>query len=446
MLATTQETNAYDTHHNALTGDGVRGNPDWLCSIRKAAFARFNELGFPTTRHEEWQYTNVAPIAREQFRIGVAGIVPTADELSTFSLEEDCAARLVFIDGRFSTVHSAVASLPDGVTVCSLAEAIVTDGSPVASFLAKHATYEDQAFTALNTALLEDGAFVHVRKGTVLERPIHLLYWSTAPEELAASLPRNLIVAEESSQLTVVETYAGANGSSYFTNTVTELIAQDNAVVDHYKINREGDRAQHIGHLQVHQTRDSNVTAHAMTFGGSLVRNDIGTVLDGEGGECTFNGLYMLKGSQHVDNHLLVDHAKPRCDSREIFKGILDDSSRGVFTGRIIVRKDAQKTDGKQTNQNLLLSDDAKADSKPQLEIFADDVKCTHGATIGQVDSDAMFYLQSRGLCKEAARNLLVYAFASDCVSRVRIDSLRSQIETLLFDRLLEGQRPGEAT
>ena len=292
---------------------------------------------------------------------------------------------------------------------------------------------------------MEDGAFVYVPKGKVVVEPIHLLFLTTASERALVTHPRNLIVAEPSSQVTVVETYAGLGDGVYFTNAVTEIIARENSVIDHYKIVREGGAAFHMATLQLHQERSSTVDAHTVCLGGILVRNDINTVLDGEGCECTLNGLYLVIGKEHVDNHLVVDHASPHCNSREFFKGILDGHGRGVFSGRIIVRKDAQKTDAKQTNRSLLLSQDARVESKPQLEILANDVKCTHGATIGQVSEEALFYLRSRGLSKEAARSLLVFAFAGECLDRVRIKPLRAQLETLLLARLPQGNLLREA-
>ncbi len=444
MLATTEEKSSYVSRFERLDGEGPLSSPAWLRAIRRSAFAKFDTLGFPTTRHEEWRYTSVASIARTQFAVG-GELVPADLDLSDYTFCEDVCNRLVFVDGRFSAEHSNIVPSTRGVRITNLAQAFDTDPTTVESHLAQHACYENQAFTALNTAMMEDGAFIYVPKGVVVDHPIHVLYWSTAPGEPAACFPRNLIVADVSSQVTLVETYAGSPRSAYFTNAVTELVARDNAVINHYKLGREGVRAYHVGHLQVHQSRDSDVTSQVFTFGGSLVRNDIGAVLDGEGARCTLNGLHMIGGTQHVDNHLRVEHAKPRCDSRELFKGILDGKSRGVFTGRIIVREDAQKTDGKQTNQNLLLSDDAMAYSKPQLEIFADDVKCTHGATIGQVDKDALFYLQSRGLCMETARSVLVYAFASESVGLVKMEPLRKQIERLLFECLPQGHRLADA-
>jgi Fe-S cluster assembly protein SufD len=381
------------------------------------------------------------------------------------------------VNGLYQPALSTVDTLPRGVKVGSLAAALDTDFERVETHLARCARFEDHAFVALNTALMEDGAFVHIPRGVVVEEPIHLLFIGTAGADPMVSHPRNLIVAEENSQATVIESYVGGQvfgcsgvqvfGSDkdapafdvagpehlntrtpehpipYFTNAVTEIIAAENAVLDHYKVQRESEAAFHVATLQVQQGRSSNFTSHSISVGGALVRNDIRVVLDGPGGEATLNGLYIVNGRQHVDHHTVIDHAKPHCNSHELYKGILDGHATAVFNGKIYVRPDAQKTDAKQTNQNLLLSRDAVIDTKPQLEIFADDVRCTHGATVGRLDEDALFYLRSRGIGLAEARSLLTYAFASDVLARIKVEPLRTQLEELLFARLSKSP-PGE--
>jgi Fe-S cluster assembly protein SufD len=313
--------------------------------------------------------------------------------------------------------------------VASLGRNFETNPEQVEPHLAQYASYRGHAFTALNTAFLEDGAFVSIARGKVVEEPIHLLFLSTTHGEGAVCHPRSLILAGEGSQATVIESYVGTGDDVYFTNAVTEIVAGPAAVVDHYKLQRESEEAFHVATLQVQQARNSTLSSHAVTLGGALVRNEVNAVLDDEGCTCTLNGLYLAAGRQHVDNHTVIDHARPRCTSHELYKGILDGQAHGVFNGKIYVRQDAQKTDAKQTNQTLLLSEDATINTKPQLEIYADDVKCTHGATVGQLDDEALFYLRTRGIDKEAARHLLTYAFANDVISRVKVAPVRAHLE-----------------
>ncbi|MFB3139240.1 MAG: Fe-S cluster assembly protein SufD [Phycisphaerales bacterium] len=445
MLQVAQKTDDYLSRfaqvEARLAGDGAA-----LLPIRKKAIERFAQLGFPTTRDEDWRFTNVAPIARTAFEAATGdGEAVEAQQLATSALLQADWPRLVFVNGYVAPQLSSVGELPGGVRLESLAAVAHADPEALQQHLARHADYQDHPFTALNTAFMEDGAYVHIPKGVYLEQPIHLVFVSTADAGSVISHPRNLIVAETGSQATIIESYLGLGDGVYFTNAVTEIVVGENAVIDHYKVGREAQKAYHVGTTQIYQDRSSNASSHAITIGGALVRNDINTVLDGEGAQCTLNGLYLVSGRQHVDNHLRVEHAKPHCDSREFFKGVLDGHGKAVFTGRIIVRKDAQKTDAKQTNMNLLLSDHAQVDTKPQLEIFADDVKCTHGATIGQIDENAMFYLRSRGLSEPAARGLMVYAFASEAIDRIRPGLLRAQLRQTLFDWLPEGHRLRDA-
>jgi len=413
---------------------------DWLLPVRKAAMARFTELGFPTTRHEEWRFTNVSPIAKTPFAPADKSAQVTAEQVARYADWQTEGSRLVFVNGQYSETLSNIAALSDGVIVASLAEAMQSHRTQVEPHLANHATYQEDAFTAMNTAFIEDGAFIYVPKSKVVEQPIQLVFVSVPGSQPTSTHPRILVVAEANAQATVVETYCGVGKGTYFTNPVTEIVAADNAMVEHYRVERESVEAYHVSDLALNQSRSSHVMSLAMQFGGRLVRNDVHALLDDEGCDCTLDGLYLIGGEQHVDNHLRVEHAKPHCRSWEYFKGVLEDKARAVFTGRIIVREDAQKTDAKQTNMNLLLSEDALVDSKPQLEIFADDVKCTHGATIGQVDDDAIFYLQSRGLTRDAARGMLVFAFASEVIEQIKLNPLRAAMQDLLFARLPQGR------
>ncbi len=321
----------------------------------------------------------------------------------------------------------------------SLAAALDSQRDLVEAQLARHADYESDFFSALNTAFIEDGGFVYVPRNTVLDRPIHLLFVTTAASEATVSHPRNLIVVEEVSEAAVVEEYVSLGGGDHFSNVVTELVVGESSVVEHYMIERESSSAYNIGTLRIQQGRDSNVASHTVLFGGALVRNNVHPVLGGEGAHCVINGLFMPTGRQHMDNFMRVEHASPHCDSRQFYNGILDQNAHGVFSGRIIVHKAAQKTDAKQTNRNLLLSDAAQIDSKPQLEIYADDVKCTHGATIGQLDDEAVFYLQARGISEEAARALLLFGFATENLERMKLSGVREYVEELVTDRLPQG-------
>ena len=334
-----------------------------------------------------------------------------------------------------------MSALPAGVEVLSLADVLASEANEtravVESHLASGAGIEDEAFTALNTALLHDGAVVRVPAGTVVEQPIQLLFVTSPPPggEPVMTHPRVLLVVGENAQVRVVESYGGGD-SVYLTNTITEVIAGPSAVVDHYKLVREGPSGYHIGTMHVRLGRAANFSSHAVTLGGAIVRNDAQALLDGEGVECTLNGLYLANGRRLVDNHTTIHHAQPHCSSHELYKGILDGEARAVFNGKIIVAIDAQKTDAKQTNKALLLSEDAQINTKPELEIFADDVKCTHGATVGQLDEDALFYLRARGLGLEQARSVLIHAFAGDLLNHIAIEPIRDQLDDLLLAQL----------
>ncbi|HEX9945068.1 MAG TPA: Fe-S cluster assembly protein SufD [Thermoanaerobaculia bacterium] len=420
------------------------GEPAAVKALRRMAIERFAALGFPTSRQqEEWRQTNVAPIAQGTFQRSESD--PDAlDPVKMAPFLFAAAARLVFVDGRFSARLSSLGDLPQGVVVASLAQALERSPEKAEPWLGQFARFEDHPFVALNTAFLRDGAFVWVPRGATVG-PVHLLFLSSSEDDGRAtvSFPRNLIVAGESSQLTLVETYAGFG--SYFNCPVTELVAEPNSVVDHYKVQRESREAFHMATFQLQGERNCVPASHSIALGGALVRNDVNAVLDGEGIDCILNGLYLLNGSQFVDNHMRVEHAKPHCASHELYKGVLDGKARSVFNGLIHVHPGAQKTDAKQSNRNLLLSRDAVANSNPQLEIYADDVKCTHGSTVGQLDEDAVFYLRSRGIGAEAARSLLTYAFASDIVERIKVEPVRRDLEEFLFARLPQGETVRQA-
>jgi Fe-S cluster assembly protein SufD len=431
-MNTTEARDFYRNHFAQFEKD-PNISQSWTRSVRRNAISCFSELGFPGTGHEEWKYTNIAPIAKIPFEVAENRLNGVASEAFTrLGIENQADNLLVFINGHYSPNLSSL-RLPENIRVGNLSAVLSENPEDVEPHLAQYASYQDQAFVALNTAWMNDGSFVYVPRGNVLREPIHLVYFSTAHGEATVSYPRNLIVIGDESQATVVETYLGVKNEVYFTNAVTEMVLGKNAMVDHYKLQRESDGAFHVATLQVHQERNSNFSSHSISLGGALARNDLNSVLDGEGSECSLNGLYMVKGKQHVDNHTRVDHVKPHCNSRELYKGILGGSAKGVFNGKIYVHTAAQGTDAKQTNKNLLLSEDATINTKPQLEIYNDNVKCMHGSTVGQLDQDGLFYLRSRGIELNDARKLMTYAFASEMIGKIKVAKLRTWLEETFY-------------
>ena len=417
----------------------VSSQPRWVHTLRQDAFARFAETGFPTTHDEDWRFTSVAAVANTAFELAGPETVER-EQLEPFGASQ-FATRLVFVNGLFSEELSNLSTLPKGVKADSLAAQTKSDPSGVEPYLGRYLNFRRDPFAALNTAFIEDGAYVYVPRGVVVEAPIYVLFVTVPGSTPTMNHPRNLIIAEQNSTVTVVEDYVSLGEGITFSNAATELVAGDNANVSHYMIVREGDQAYNFSTLRIQQGRSANVATHSLLLSGALVRNNVHPVLAGEGSECLINGLFMANGRQHMDNYMLVEHASPHCDSRQFYNGILNGQSHGVFHGRIIVHKDAQKTDAKQTNRNLLLSDDAQIDTKPQLEIYADDVKCTHGATIGQVDENALFYLRSRGLAEPEARHVLLLAFANECLDRMSSVEVRQHLERLFVDYLPEASR-----
>jgi Fe-S cluster assembly protein SufD len=420
------------------------GGPDWLREQRATGFARFCETGFPTTHVEDWRFTNVAAIADANFHLASkSAALPSLKDIAPYRLA-GAACQLVFVNGRYAPSLSTLDKLPEGVKVASLAAQLAENPQELRAHLGQYLDIQRDPFCALNAAFLEDGAYVHIRRRVVAPEPIYLLFVSTAGTAPLMNHPRNLIVAEESSEATIVENYVSLGGGVALSNTATELFAEDQAVISHYMIESEDKAAFNISTLRIQQGRGANTASHSVLLGGAIVRNNVHPVLAGEGGECLINGLYIGSGRQHLDNYMLVEHAAPRCASRQFYNGILDDSSRGVFHGRIVVHKDAQKTDAKQTNRNLLLSDNAQVDTKPQLEIYADDVKCTHGATIGQIEDTALFYLRSRGIDEITARSMLLGAFAGECLDRMKEGLAKALVQELIDETLLDVAHPNK--
>ncbi len=425
---------AFRHFRQELPGSGI----PWVQRLRDTAMSRFANEGFPTTRREAWKYTSVAPIEKRVF-------LPTypgghglgVKDIERFLLPGLDAHLLVFVDGQFAADVSRLEALPDGATVEPFAHALPAHVDDIELHLGRYADMAGDPFVALNTAFMGDGVYLHLAPGVRIERPIHLLYVGTDGE--AMSSVRNLVVADESSEATVIEHYAGIAEVEYFTNAVTELALAGNAGIEHYKIEEESRKAFHVATIQAYQGRDSRLTQHNVCLNGRLVRNDVNSLLDDEGIECAFNGLYLLRGRQHADNHTLIEHAKPRSTSRELYKGVLDGHARGVFNGRIVIRKYAQQSDSQQTSRALLLSRNAEVDPKPQLEIFADDVKAAHGSTVGQIDKDALYYLRSRGVPEAEARGLLTYAFANEVITHMRLEAVRTYLEGIILSRLPKG-------
>jgi Fe-S cluster assembly protein SufD len=420
--------------------------PAWVFPLRKAGIARFAELGFPTLQQEDWRFTNVAPIATLPFKplLTEAPDGLTRETIGGFTFGRMAASRLVFVNGHYAAALSSPGPQAKGVVVSSLAEALRADSNLIEQHLARYDAEEGNAFAALNDAFFQDGGYIYVPANTRLETPVHLLFISTAKDAGATTHPRNLIIAEKASQVTVLESYASVADAAYFTNAVTELVLGDGAVVEHAKFQDESRNAFHMAALHAQLGPNSNLTSHSIATGARLSRNNIRTALAGEGVECVLNGLYLTRGDQVADHHMVVEHAQPHCSSHEYYNGILDGRSKGVFHGRILVRPAAQKTDAKQTNRNLLLSEDATVDTKPQLEIYADDVKCTHGATVGQLNEEAIFYLRARGLGVETARRMLIHAFAGEIIERVRHAVARQELDKLVWERLEQNPRVGE--
>jgi Fe-S cluster assembly protein SufD len=412
--------------------------PKWLAPVRKAGIASFAGQGFPKLSDEDWRFTNVAPIAKLNFQLAKEVLVNGAE---TKLIDESAFVklpghRLVFVNGFFSAKLSSLKPVSGGVRVENLSAALARDSALIEKHLGKYAHTASNTFAALNQAFFTDGAFIFVPQGVEVTEPVQLIYISSATQNGETILPRNLVIAEANSKLTVVESYISTGNVAYFTNAVTEILAGDNAKVEYIKLQDEALDAFHIATIAGEFGRVSNVAVHSFALGAKLSRTNIRTKLAGEGLECILNGLYLTRGEQLADHHMIVEHAQPHCASHEYFNGILDDKSKGVFHGRIYVHPIAQKTDAKQTNKNLLLSDDATADTKPQLEIYADDVKCTHGATIGQLNAESIFYLRSRGIGTDTARQMLIHAFAGEIIERIKCEPAREVIDKLVWDRL----------
>ena len=436
---------AFDSFHK----NGAANDPPWAHALRTVAISRFSDLGFPTARrgNEEWKYTDVGPIARTPFQLPDTPVPATlpAKEMERLTFGEPTWNRLVFVDGSYVGRLSSLASLPAGVAVVNLAEAMKTSDGRVESHLARHADYQTNAFIALNTAFVHDGAFVYIPDGASVKEPIHLLFISTTGQQQTVSYPRVLIVAGENSKATVIESYGSTTDGRYFSNAVTEVILGAGSALTHYKAQRQSEHAFHITNTQAVLAQDSSFASVNIDLGGGLVRNNLNVLMGAEGASCMLNGLYMVTGAQHVDNQVIIDHVKGYTTARELYKGILNGKSRSVFHGSIIVRPGAAKVDADQADKNLLLSDQAEADTKPAFWIYCDDVRCTHGAACGQIDEDALFYLKTRGLSDQMAREFLVRGFVSEIIDSIPTASFRAHIDELVQAKLQAWLGDGES-
>jgi Fe-S cluster assembly protein SufD len=442
MAAVAERHGALATVFEAFRQDPAFG-PEWLQRAREHALGRFLEAGFPTTRDEDWRFTNVAPIAETAFvRAAPASVDRRAIESFLFA---GPGCQIVVVNGRVSKTLSSLAALPAGVTVRTLADPLPHSGPAApqpleiggrASASGRNSIPTSTPFVALNDAFFEDLLAITVAPGAIVAEPIFVLSLAVTETKPVMVLPRLTISVGEGAQVSIVESYATIGAGQSLTSAVTDVAVGPNAIVRHVKIQRESMTAFHIAATNARLERAATFASTAVTLGGRIARNDITATLDGDGAECTLNGLYVADGDSLVDTHTTIDHAQPHCPSHEVYKGILGGRARAVFNGKIIVRQDAQKTNAKQTNKALLLSDDAQINSKPQLEIFADDVKCTHGAAIGQLDEDAMFYLRARGIAEDDARNLLIHAFVGEVLAGVTVEAVRDSVMKLIEEKL----------
>lgn len=426
--------NNFETFENSLNGESKK--PIHL--IRKEAISNFNKLNFPTTHDEDWRFTNIAPLLKYNFEPATQADVK-AKQIEKFKFKNLKGNVLIFINGHFNPILSIIknsssedSGAQNEIRVGNIADEIKNNSAVIDKYFGKYANHKEQIFTALSTAFTQDGAFVFIPDNKIVEEPIQILFLTSTSGKNIITQPRNLFVAGKNSQASIVERYISLDDGVYFTNVVTEIVAGENSNLEHVKLQEESLKAFHISRTEIDQERASNFSSCSISLGGNIARHDINSHFNDEGSECSLNGLYLLTGNQLYDTHSLIDHAKPHCNSHEHYKGILDDDSRGVFNGKVIVKRDAQKTNAFQENKNIILSSGALVNTKPQLEIFADDVKCSHGATIGQLDEDAMFYLKSRGIGEEKAKAILIHAFASDVVRKIKIEEVRNYLEKIL--------------
>ncbi len=432
---------SYQAAFRALQAKGSALQASWLERLRESAMDRFAEVGFPSVQNEEWKYTNVAPIERAGFSPAARDeteVTIDASKLTSLTYPEAKASQLVFIDGIFSARLSSLSGLPAGIVALDFAAALAGESSAelMREYLGRIVESTENGFTALNAAFIGSGALVVIPKGLSVETPLHLLFLSSSAKTNSATFPRVLMIGEENSSATIIESYNSVGDESYFTNAVVEVVLKDGARLEHYRVQDESSEAFHVATTRADLGRSSTFDTTSIMLGAKLSRHNLSVVMDHEGAECRVDGLYIIGDGQHTDTHSVIDHKQPHCTSHQLYKGILDGKSRAVFNGKVFVRHGAMGTDANQTNKNLLLSNEAHVDTKPQLEIFADDVKCAHGAAIGQLDEEELFYLESRGIHTDLARNLLTYGFAEEVIARLKIESIKAQLDEAVLHRL----------
>lgn len=406
-----------------------------LHQIRRAALKTFETLGFPTVKHEEWKYSNVTSLINKAYEIDQPSTISAAD-LDSLQIPNLSGNILYFVNGHYRADLSRIVSPASEVQIMSFREALTEQSEAVGAYFSRLADFQANAFVALNTAFASDGVFIRVPDGQTVAEPIIMRFITDARTNSVAAQPRNLIIVGRNAEVKVVEAYRTLGDEASFTNTVTEIVVAREARMDYYKVQNDTDQSYHIGTTQVRQADNSLFYSATITLNGGFVRNDLNIVIDGEHCEAHMYGLYIPNGKQHIDNHTLVDHAKPNSYSNELYKGILEERATGVFNGKIYVRPDAQKTNAYQSCKNVVRSPDATMNTKPQLEIYADDVKCSHGTTTGQLNDEALFYMRSRGIPKEQAQTLLMYAFAEDVMNKIKIAPIREYLEGVVAEKL----------
>lgn len=407
-----------------------------ISNTRKDAMEYFTTFGFPNKKMEDWRFTNIKPITNNDFAFVIKEQKIGKDTIENFLIPGLKTNLIVLINGEYSAEHSNIISEEKNLFIGSLKDALKTKSGDIEKYFAKYANYKSDGFTALNTALSADGAYIYIPENCNLKTPVMILNILDSSKSKVIGQPRNLIIAEKNSKAYVIEEYYSIGENDSFSNVVTEIYEDENANIQYYKIQNEELNSYHVGTTQVFQEKNSIFDSVTISWGGSIIRNNLNSFLNGENIECNFKGLYYIMGNQHVDNHTLVDHATPNCNSNEFYKGIIDNKADGVFNGKIMVRQDAQKTNAYQMNKNILLSNEAVINSKPQLEIYADDVKCSHGATTGQIDSEQIFYLKARGIGEKEGRKLLLYAFANEIIEDIQIEELKLYLEDKLSKKL----------